>query len=189
MSNNIATNALSGIIGGVGTAALLWSVGAFTQKLDRYDYESIAEALARDKVYRSMVTRELGFENAVIGVIAENCPDGWRKWKLASGRFLRGIDWAETGVDPDKNRAAGQLQEEAIGGHDHYFPNVYSGPDGGRVHGNYGAMPYQKPHANHGKNKVGAAQPDWKIPDNVTMNVETRPDNVAVLFCIKGDKS
>ncbi|KZN64419.1 hypothetical protein [Pseudoalteromonas luteoviolacea] len=118
-------------------------------------------------------------KNAVMAFNMNNeCPRGWDIWKQAEGRFLRGIE-AKQNLDPDK-RTAGSQQDEEVKNHNHYFPNHYSN-EGARSAGNevYGAMPHR------GDKQHLTAQRDWKISDNHTLGLETRPDNVAVLFCIK----
>ena len=47
-----------------------------------------------------------------------SCPSGWSEYVAARGRFLRGID--STGAN-DSVRAAGNIQNDALGSHSHSF--------------------------------------------------------------------
>ena len=151
---------ISGVVGALLTALILWVVGV-------------------------LKTVEVGVPaDAVLAFKSDECPDDWEAWDRASGRFLRGIDFKKEGIDPEPSRAAGSLQEESIADHDHYYPNVYAN-DGARTANNYGALPYHPPGDNLGGQKRQSPQADWKLDSNRTIGDETRPDNVAVLFCVK----
>ncbi len=93
------------------------------------------------------------------------CPSGWTEYTAARGRFLRGIDNG-AGNDPSGTRAPGATQADDFKSHTHPGgPWVYNahGPNGSGVYlnGGYGLT-----------SGVGA-----------TGGAETRPKNVAVLFC------
>ena len=148
----------SGVIGALVTAFILWAVG----------------------VIKSV---EVGVpEDVVLAFKSESCPKDWKPWDKTGGRFLRGIDYLGEGVDPEAKRSPGSHQNESVSTHDHYFPNVYQGADGSRLGTDYGAMPHHP--TTGGQPKRQTAQRDWKI-ENESLGVETRPDNVAVLFCVK----
>jgi hypothetical protein len=47
------------------------------------------------------------------------CPNGWSEYTPAYGRFIRGIDKSGTAIDPDGQRALGNIQTDAFQGHWH----------------------------------------------------------------------
>jgi hypothetical protein len=108
---------------------------------------------------------------AVLAFNSEKCPDGWEPYKEAYGRFLRGIDpTGSKNIDPGGRRKAGTTQEDAFRRHAHDTRLGYSQGTAGP---NY-AMPYMSP----------TATPE-KLPFSFEGNDETRPKNVAVLYCLK----
>lgn len=96
------------------------------------------------------------------------CPDGWSEYTAARGRFLRGIDPTGTN-DPDGVRVAGSTQADEFKSHTHAV-RTYQGSAGSGV-------------ANVGTDVGGP----WDLPNSATATggAETRPKNVAVLFCRK----
>jgi hypothetical protein len=94
------------------------------------------------------------------------CPDGWSEFTAARGRFLRGIDSTGT-VDPDGVRAAGSVQADDFKSHSH---NVYYSATGGL--GNVWAA-------------LGSGSTGNTGLTTPTGGDETRPKNVAVLYCQK----
>ena len=117
--------------------------------------------------------------NAVMAFHQNTCPAGWNEYTPARGRFLRGMDNG-SGNDPGGNRIAGQLQDDAFQGHWHnaYDVNGTAGVKGGsyvNVKFRFSRMEtdvVRDPISNgrHGTPRTAA---------------ETRPKNVAVLFCRK----
>lgn len=119
----------------------------------------------------------LGGTGIPVGTIAAfaltTCPTGWSEYVAARGRFLRGIDNG-AGNDPSGTRAPGNTQADAFQGHAHNYniPNAggwtwtldYAGNAG-----NYPAV-------------TGSIVSDGSSGTPRTSN-ETRPKNVAVLFC------
>ena len=99
-----------------------------------------------------------------------SCPLGWSDYTPAYGRFLRGIDQTgSTAVDPSGKRAPGNQQADAFASHNHNIQGVFlagslSGPE--TVTGNTRAA-------------AGVFQ------SAATGGTETRPKNVAVLYCVK----
>jgi len=52
---------------------------------------------------------------AVIAFDLKECPSiGWEEYKLAHGRFVRGIDNSGRRIDPDGTRAPGSHQEDSF---------------------------------------------------------------------------
>lgn len=124
-------------------------------------------------------------EHAVIAFNATTCPhEGWRTYTAAEGVFVRGLDLGENPkfprdnpnekkyADPDGKRDPGSQQDDLVGPHTHGvtvgFPDAgYTGP-GTAWHDkvNTESLPNVDP-------KTGKAA------------VETRPKNVALLYCEK----
>ena len=69
---------------------------------------------------------------AVIAFDSEKCPTlGWREYKLAHGRFIRGINRSGGDIDPDGERKAGSIQDEQFAAHSHTRPkDVYDAGGG-----------------------------------------------------------
>jgi len=110
---------------------------------------------------------------AVIAFNSHQCPPGWEEYSPAYGRFIRGIDRGETKVDPVGERGPGSHQEDQFASHSHARPKgVYDaggGPASSWVaHGRYFGYGHSNPPA------TGEAGGN-----------ETRPENVALLYCEK----
>jgi len=120
--------------------------------------------------------------NVPAGTIAAfastECPAGWAEYEPARGRFLRGIDNG-AGIDPDGTRAPGDLQDDAFQGHAH--ASYYSGTDG--ASGSTGRLLSTTANNNQAPtNTVRGAITDG-VNGTPRTSSETRPSNVAVLFC------
>ncbi len=97
-----------------------------------------------------------------------SCPAGWSEYTAARGRFLRGIDSTGT-IDPGGVRAPGSTQEDEFKSHEHIPQNSYNGS--GWSFGGHYQRGYNNGVIANASNAVGGA--------------ETRPKNVAVLYCRK----
>lgn len=105
---------------------------------------------------------------AVVAFELEECPDDtWTEYKAAHGRFIRGIDRSGTKIDPDLDREIGSLQEDTFKRHSH----TANGVAGDRKHGADGS----------GERVNNAAT----VTTSTTGDEETRPKNVALLYCQK----
>jgi hypothetical protein len=117
------------------------------------------------------------FNGAVIAFNAEKCPDGWREYEPAYGRFIRGLDKSGTSIDPDK-RTLGSPQGDALQSHKHVAEgNWFITDDRGTINrgGEIGSR---------AKEKVGIPISDGVNGEPRLAN-ETRPKNVALLYCEK----
>ena len=105
---------------------------------------------------------------AIMAFNLSDCPDGWTEYTPAQWRFLRGID--STGTN-DTVRALGNIQDDAFEGHAHTITM-------------------------NEKNNNGISPPwcvVWGAGQLYTRTytstavgwTETRPKNVAVLYCVK----
>ena len=97
---------------------------------------------------------------------ASSCPSGWTEYTAARGRFLRGIDTLAAGIDPSGTRAAGSTQDDSLKSHTHTAPVPEIQPWRGSGSNIFGGTP------SYGTHNTGA-----------TGGTETRPKNVAVIFC------
>jgi len=114
-----------------------------------------------------------GFSDVPTGFIGAfnlaTCPAGWSEYTLARGRFLRGIDSTGTN-DPDGVRALGSVQDDDFESHRHtagLSTDTTPGSGSGIASGNNNALAGTT-------NQI-----------NNTGGAETRPKNVAVLYCEK----
>lgn len=114
----------------------------------------------------------------------DSCPTGWTLADGSNGtpdlrgQFVRGIDVGATGVDPDGERTLGDSQGDAIGSHTHTFNMGGSGGWGGLgPQNNYAQTSWIS----------GAGQVDdgFTTTGTVGASSETRPKNVALLYCMK----
>lgn len=99
------------------------------------------------------------------------CPSGWTEYTAARGRFLRGIDNG-AGNDPSGTRAPGNVQTDKVGPHVHDTSGNRIVTDSGGVGLQNGATRFW-----NGNYPV--------VANTITSggDVETRPKNVAVIFC------
>lgn len=107
---------------------------------------------------------------AIMAFASATCPSGWSEYTAARGRFLRGIDNG-AGVDPSGTRAPGNTQEDDFKNHNH------------------AALASGASVINSGAGNIAAgAAIGADTGQNATGfrgGSETRPKNVAVLFCRK----
>jgi hypothetical protein len=106
---------------------------------------------------------------------ASGCSDGWNEFKPAYGRFIRGID--KTGsIDPDGLRSPSSIQDDMIKTHSHQANmEVGAEPPGGGAQASEAAGAHGRTGTMYKSN--GLLQP--------TGGVETRPKNIALLYCEK----
>lgn len=108
---------------------------------------------------------------AIVAFNEDDCPvDGWSEYKPAYGRFLRGID-KDAKTDPDGTRHAGAPQDDQFKAHEHAYidsrAELPAGIHAGEVRSNPG----------HNIDREGMTA--------AVGGEETRPKNVAVLYCVK----
>lgn len=115
-------------------------------------------------------------KGAVLAFNLSECPEtlGWNEYEPARGKFIRGIDpTGSNEIDPDGKRAPGSSQEDEFKDHTHGVRVAYA-LGGDNTHQYYSlAAPPPKisgEEEGHIKSKGG---------------LETRPKNVALLYCIK----
>lgn len=121
--------------------------------------------------------------NEVIAVNAGACPEGWKPFAPAAGRFLRGID---TSADTGKRRQPASLEDDAFQSHHHAMdkggaPGIFDSTVGQGENRRASKPAY----VNRRTFRVLAPISDGANGEPRIAG-ETRPKNVAVLFCIKG---
>jgi hypothetical protein len=121
------------------------------------------------------LTSRLDKRGEVAAFDATTCPAPWTLYTPAVGRFVRGLDPAGT-VDPDgTTRQAGSLQADGIGSHVHTM-GVNGLDTGANVNGTFRFPNFYGDVPADGKKK--------QTDGNVGGLSETRPKNVALLYCI-----
>lgn len=120
---------------------------------------------------------------AIMAFDLEECPSGWSIYTAAQGRFLRGIDPSGT-LDIDGVRAVGNVQTSQIQDHQHTMFAGNGGLGSGIVGGAAGYWGSISGTSGHGQSGFV-----MQIPGNPVRTApapsETRPVNVAVLYCRK----
>ena len=109
-------------------------------------------------------------EGAVVSFELESCPEelGWREYTQAQGMFIRGHD-------PKGKRKLGTPQEDSIRKHNHGYQGggavgVVSADRGGDMRGLWHDGDFRQGSARRTSTEGGG---------------ETRPKNIALLFCVK----
>lgn len=159
------------------------SVEKLSQDTDvtRQTYASIRKS-EQEKFDQYISQKESEFnkniETAVISFAAKECPNGWQEYTPAYGRFIRGID-KHRNTDPDGLRVPGSEQGDALQNHRHKHGSS-EWPNGGMY--NTVRSQFAGGNENHKTGDFGIKEP---VGENVRIADETRPKNIALLFCIK----
>jgi len=114
---------------------------------------------------------------SVLAFSAKRCPKGWTEYKPAYGRFIRGIDKSGKKIDPQGERSPGSTQDESFKSHTHQYSDIYWSEAWGNVSSGLVGNKGDQDHDNKGYAMNRTTKP--------TGGDETRPDNVALLYCIK----
>lgn len=112
-------------------------------------------------------------QSSVVAFNSTTCPFGWKQYMPANGRFIRGIDVGATNVDPDGQRVPGDPQADMVKKHIHpsQGQGVQPGAGGFTV----------------GSGGVALKSAEFVVTgDSDTMGPETRPKNIALLYCTRG---
>lgn len=121
--------------------------------------------------------------NAVVAFSDDECPrTGWEEYKPAYGQFIRGIDKSQANHDPDGLRFAGSLQKDTYPIHNH---TAYMQVGAEPPNGNGGAKSHR---AAGGHGQVASDSERYEHNELLKPSgsgTETRPKNVALLYCIK----
>lgn len=131
----------------------------------RYNSPTTTLELCTGKGWQPM---GVGMPAGTIAAFASTtCPTGWSEYTAARGRFLRGIDNG-AGNDPDGTRGPGGTQADLVGSHTHTLRIGQGGGSGGPTGWSL------------------AANSSYTDATNIMAagGAETRPKNVAVIFCV-----
>ncbi len=123
-------------------------------------------------------------ESAVLAFNKETCPLGWVEFSPAYGRFVRGIDKSGEYIDTDGQRSSGSLQADAFQGHRHEMdaggsPGLEDSSQGGGKLGRSARAAYTN------RKTFRVMKPITHEHGNPRYADETRPKNVALLYCEK----
>lgn len=113
-------------------------------------------------------------KDSVVAFNSTSCPEGWKEYKPAYGRFIRGIDRIGS-TDPDGLRRQGSLQSDAIQTHIH--GTKLNGRNDWPTSGSMGTRVPASAEGNLNRKTTS--------PEGARLADETRPKNVALLYCIK----
>ena len=113
---------------------------------------------------------------AVIAFDATECPagGGWKPYQPAYGRFIRGIDASSDSIDPSGKRTPGSLQGDSNRSHTHKSLHKVM------VHTQNGG-----PSGEDLDPGGWAGHMQIDIAADADGGPESRPKNVALLYCIK----
>lgn len=133
-------------------------------------------AFALNALRASIADGQLATQVVPTGMVSpfalDKCPNGWSEYEPAQGRFIRGID-PNGSIDPDGVREVGNIQGDMLRSHTHTVRRIPPGVmgDGGKT-------------ALNGDD-LDTKFNNWPSPINATGGPETRPKNVALLYCRK----
>lgn len=119
----------------------------------------------------------------------KECPSGWKEYAPAYGRFIRGIDRSGSHFDPDGLRIIGTLQDYSTA-----LPRTaFTGKTtttGIHHHDSTGRTPFRTKYGNNDSREArGKGSNDGGHSHGIIItsggDAETRPSNVALLYCEK----
>ncbi|WP_408098954.1 hypothetical protein ACJVC5_08550 [Peredibacter sp. HCB2-198] len=119
---------------------------------------------------------------AIMAFDLASCPSGWSEYTVARGRFLRGIDNG-AGQDPSGTRAPGSYQADGVQDHAHNITGEGGGVNDVVAFQDSNGDATYAPGGNPGVRGDVYIQVGGMRNGNIAS--ETRPKNVAVLFCRK----
>lgn len=134
-----------------------------------------------DKYIQQKINSDVVPINAVVAFNSKKCPEdlGWEEYTAAYGRFVRGIDNGTPTIDPDKKRSPGHIQVDQVQTHVHRItPQIVQSHSF-----TPSASEFYAPTI--GKSSDNNNFPDSTPPLKSNTGSETRPKNVALLFCEK----
>ena len=125
---------------------------------------------------------------AVMAFNLSSCPTGWSEYTLAYGRFIRWIDKSWTNIDPDWERVLWNIQNDEFKSHNHTATTNNAGWHSHTYQAwasnNWAGWLWWSPNwGSYSSSTAGSHSHIVTI--NLTGWAETRPDNVALLYCVK----
>jgi hypothetical protein len=147
---------------------------------------------------KQMTSAETLLKGAVIAFDLEKCPAGWSEYQPAYGRFIRGLDRGAAPVDPDGRRPLAGFQPDAVQKITGRLLGVQGGanvawPWGFRPNNEPGNAffvsleggTYNKYNGDYGAPGGWGTTAVFDASRSVRTANETRPVNVALLYCKK----
>lgn len=158
---------------------------AVNQKVEAIDLENKQKSLLK----------YIWPKDAIVAFEASTCPEGWSEYERAYGRFLRGIDKSDNPIDPSGLRSPGSVQESGTslpnnpwtigssGGHKHrVLTETDAGRSDGGVRNTMASFRVKGP-------SVMTDEAGLHTHSIAGGDPETRPANIAVLYCKKEYKN
>ena len=176
-----------GTVAAVLASALTYFAGSAKESLNRVQIQELATIISNKEAFTKVLIDDLSKDRrfmpkdgkdgvngqdgtskvvptgAVLSFNLLNCPNGWKAYTKAYGRFIRGLDI--TG-DIDPGRRLGTTQSDEIVSHRHKWGGTSNAVGGNTSSLSKVGNQTQSPTSNFGGN-------------------ETRPKNVALLYCEK----
>jgi hypothetical protein len=136
-------------------------------------------------------------KDAVIAFDLQKCPEGWAEYQAAYGRFIRGLDRGASRTDPDGLRPLAGFQTDAV---QKITGKLYGVNGASNLAWAWGFRPSDEPgnaflvpNSQHQYNTYGGRDYNPGTGDvaffdssrSVRTAAETRPVNVALLYCKK----
>lgn len=162
-------------IDGLVESATSSAVNSVQSELERTLIEAVTSKISQAQSLNSneLVKKIALPSGAVMSFNRQTCPPTWKEFAPAYGRFVRGIDKSGKSHDPDGQRKPGSLQDHMLESHSHQLTR-YANHSPNRV-GNGGSDRFNAPKIQERENTTTAS----------SGGPETRPVNVALLFCVK----
>lgn len=187
-SNRVSTTTISTTIVQIASTTTVTTCNSGSRGALRYNSTSASLELCNGTSWQSVGSGSgVGVPTGTIAAFASTtCPTGWSEYTAARGRFLRGIDNG-AGNDPGGTRAPGSVQGDAM----QQITGVLkldrgAGFDGvgGTSTGAFsaGTETNSLGGSGSGARTISANFNSANSPNARTAN-ETRPKNVAVIFC------
>ena len=140
--------------------------------------------------FTDLLTQQL--VGSIIPFDTDNCPSGWIEFKPAYGRFIRGVDKGTKKIDPQGQRIVGSLQGDSTKLPNNSFKGRTNN-SGKHSHKYRASRPYNSGAGAHARAKhdggVGTTESSGEHSHKFTVtdggDSETRPKNVALLYCKK----
>ena len=142
------------------------------------DIDSIAIAVSDLPSFRQALMAALAEipSGAVVSFDLRSCPDGWNEYTQAYGVFVRGIDRGQDKRDPDGERVPGSFQGDALEEHRHKYKGNRAQRgvtvDKGDDYHEIWRGGDRRQRRERRTTRFGDAR-------------ETRPKNIALLYCVK----
>ena len=117
---------------------------------------------------------------AVMAFDLAACPTWWTEYTLAYGRFIRWVDKSGSNIDPDGQRALGNIQTDALQNFTGSFTPYVSVSSVNGVFSPTGIWGGGSANSPNGYTRI-----DFDVSTVARTSIETRPLNISLLYCKK----